>query len=162
MKSQLLLAVLTMTSSLSVFASSNIKDFVGHYELLQKQEAGASFCYKGVQIKEEGGMVNLYRSDMTEYGPVISSKLNGGERLHTSSHGEAMTTTKYKDTVKMKDNTLIFSSIGSVKLMGFPIGSDSEISSFTLSTDKTTLKAERTLLENFKSSKATCSYKKLN
>ncbi len=172
MKSKLLLGIMSSVFiSLAAFAKvsdtqlqdqSNIKIFIGTYDLISNQDSSGSFCYRGVIISEEKGNIHLYRADMKDEGSMISGKLNGPERASTVSHGEAMVSTKYFDKVNLNDGVLTFQSKGTVKFMGIPAGTESDTYTFLLTEKKGTLNATRKVRENLTSSTATCIYQKIN
>ena len=141
---------------------NSIKNFLGEYDLVSNQDTSGSFCYRGVLITEEKENIHLYRADMKDEGSVTSAKLNGSERASTGSHGEAMTTTKYRDKVSLANGTLVFKTTSAVKFMGIPAGSESDTYTFSLSSKLGGLNATRKVRENLKTSTAACVYQKIN
>ncbi len=157
--SQLALAKINESQSQD---SNNIKSFLGEYDLISNQDTSGSFCYRGVLITEEDGNIHLYRADMKDEGSVASAKLNGSERESSGSHGEAMTTTNYRDKVSLMNGSLVFRTTSTVKFMGILASSESDTMTFSLSSHRGTLNANRKVRENLKSSSAVCVYQKIN
>ncbi|MEK2646531.1 hypothetical protein [Bdellovibrio sp. BCCA] len=163
MKKTILLGMILLGTS-SAFAGA--KDFIGSYRLLKDQVEGETFCYKGLDVVEENGLLNLYRSDITEYGPIISAELNGKSRDVKYSHGEALSTTKGEDTVTLKDDTLTFAFNGRESLIGIPAMRVSDSVAIKLSADKKTAYVLRKTFEGpviglGKKGKALCEYQVL-
>lgn len=141
---------------------NSIKNFLGEYDLVTNKDTSGSFCYRGVLITEEKGNIHLYRADMKDEGSITSAKLNGLERASSGSHGEAMTTTKYRDKVSLADGILVFNTKSYIKIMGIPAGSESDTFAFSLTGKQGTLNATRKIRENLRSSTAVCVYQKIN
>ena len=172
MKTKLLLGIITglvlslpalgVVSKTQLQDKSNIKTFIGTYDLVSSQDSSGSFCYRGVIISQESGEIHLYRADMKDNGSMISGKLNGPARASTVSHGEAMSSTKYFDKVSLENRTLTFQSKGTVKFMGIPAGSESDIYIFSIADEQGSLNATRKFRKNLTSGTAKCEYQKIN
>lgn len=163
MKKMILLGTVLLGTS-SAFAAG-AKDFVGSYKLINDQVEGETFCYDSLVVAEEKGLTNLYRGDMTSYGPIISAELNGKKRDVSTSHGEALSSTKGQDSVTLKNETLTFSFEGRESLMGIPAVRVTDSVAIKLSADKKLAYAVRKTFEGpviglGKKGKALCEYSK--
>ncbi len=64
------LILVTMAVFVSSSAFAGLNDLIGHYNLVNSQVEGKTFCYRNIDIvQEENGLLSLYRSDTSEYGP---------------------------------------------------------------------------------------------
>ena len=155
---------------MAVFVSSSafagLNDLIGHYNLVNSQVEGKTFCYRNIDIvQEENGLLSLYRSDTSEYGPIVSAAVNGAKRENSYSHGEALSTTKGNDSVIFKDETLSFAFDGVTSILGVPAMRTSDSFTIKLSADKKTAYAVRKTFDGpvaglGKRAKALCEYSK--
>ncbi|KYG68282.1 hypothetical protein AZI87_03225 [Bdellovibrio bacteriovorus] len=159
MKKTVLLGLLLLGSS-SAFAS--IQDYIGRYDLQREELKDGTFCYEGLIVSKEGKEISLYRSDITEFA-LVKSELNSSREVR-SSHGEAMTTTKGKDSVTLKDDgTLVFQFSGIESILGVPASRVKDAVALKLSDDKSTLFAVRKTadgLAGLNRGEARCVYKR--
>lgn len=165
MKKIILLAAILMTGT-SVFAASPASKFMGNFSLVDSKIDGETFCFQGITIAEEDdGLISLYRSDMSGYGPMISAELNGEPRENSASHGEALSGRKGKDTVTLENGVLTFKYKGVNNFMGIPTTRESDTISIALAKDGKTLAVTRSTFEGpvvgiGKKAKALCAYQK--
>jgi hypothetical protein len=152
----LLLASLAALS-FQAFASNNIKDFVGRYDLIEQSVDGDTFCFEKVMISHRGNIVDVFR-EVTSYGPMFSAELNGAPRETSGSHGEAGSSRKGEDTITLKNGVLTASYKGSVRVAGIPVSRESDSLEISLSSDKKGINVTRTTREGFSKGKASCRY----
>ena len=158
-----------LISFLSTFAfAANVSEFLGDYRLTKEQKEGKTFCFPRIKIESGKRELNLYRTD-SGYGfadyPLYSGVVNGPKIPVSSSHGEALETSKGTQSVTLKNNTLTFIYSGVNSLVYIPVTRDSDEYAFTLTNDKRTLLATRTVFEGVakfigKKSVAKCTYSK--
>ncbi|WII72881.1 hypothetical protein QJS83_03225 [Bdellovibrio sp. 22V] len=165
MKKTILFGMLMLGTSVS--SASTVQKFIGDYQLQKSQVDGETFCYQGIMIREDDGLLSLYRSDIS-YSALISAEVNGEAREVSASHGEAMTSTKGKDTVTLdKSGTLTFDFTGRSNILGIPAMRESDSLALKLSADGKTAYAVRKTFEGpvaglGKKGKALCEYRKIN
>lgn len=154
---KVLLLVSLAALSFQAFASNNIKDFVGRYDLIEQTVDGDTFCFEKVMISHRGNVVDVFR-EVTSYGPMYSAELNGASRETSGSHGEAGSSRKGEDTITLKNGVLTASYKGSVRVAGIPVSRESDTLEMTLSPNKKEFNVIRTTRAGFSKGKATCRY----
>ncbi|KYG62094.1 hypothetical protein [Bdellovibrio bacteriovorus] len=159
MKKSVLMGLLLLGSS-SAFAG--VQDYIGRYDLQREELKDGTFCYEGLIVRQEGKELSLYRSDITDFA-LVKSELNSSREVRTS-HGEAMTTTKGKDSVTLKDDgSLVFQFSGIESILGVPASRVKDAVALKLSDDKNTLFAVRKTadgLAGLNRGEARCVYKR--
>lgn len=136
-----------MLAATSSFAAGSVQKFTGNFKLVDSKTDNNAFCFEGIAIREDKGLVSIYRSDISGYGPMISAELNGEARETSGSHGEAMSSSKGTDTVTLKNDILTFEYKGITKLFGIPAGRESDTLAIQIAKDGKTLAVTRTTFE---------------
>lgn len=143
-------------------ALAGVQDYIGRYDLQREELKDGTFCYEGLIVRQEGKELSLYRADITDFA-LVKSDLNSSREVRTS-HGEAMTTTKGKDSVTLKDDgSLVFQFSGIESILGVPASRVKDAVALKLSDDKNTLFAVRKTadgLAGLNRGEARCVYKR--
>ncbi len=139
---KVLVASLVLLAANSAFAGA-ASNFVGSYRLTSSQVDGDTFCFQGLDIKQEDDSLALYRSDVSEF-PMYKAEVNGEVREISGSHGEAMTSYKGQDTVTLDEKGLLtFESKTVNKFLGVPATREKDSYTIQLSKDGKKVRAVR-------------------